>query len=885
MSNKLSQDFIEADIWEMEEKIKEINKILHGDEKDLKEAIEKEKKMEEREKNKKLLAEIKAREQYQKLLNGYPGKGEGKNYDKFCPHCFYEYNLKELDECTHCHKKLITQEERHKILKQKLEVYKEKQKNKKFRKMKYNNWIKSHGEIKILDASRHGPTNYTKWDMYESDSDEEEKEPILPRHDPNFIALEKSMNADLKKKEESQRKSLKLKEEGNKAFKEKKYKKAINLYSEAIEETRGIMHLYTNRAMAYIQVEEYNKAIEDCDRVIQYYELFEEELNKNVDTYTKALVRKAKGLLAIKDYQEAKDTIDKAIDYNEGNEEIIKFQKEIDNLLNLNKKSKEALKKNKEKNEENFNKINTLIVEIKKRLYDKEIVKKKELIEIINEVKNIFEKENKKLASTTKDNNYILFFSISGGIEIIFNFLNSQANTDSDILTELLQLLLIINSNPKYMSLINEIKGYNHLIEFLFKTESQNSPEEKKPEKKLAINLAQADIILTLLEKATLDDSCRKKITDIEHIDLMAKIVLSKYELSQVEDIKTANLLSKIYTFICNICYSTTDIRSKIAKGISDSFFKQLNKFIEKYNIEKEYYRNLLGAVLSFIINMANDLPFRKKVSEEKKFLKFLSENLLVNLINNELFIKEEIDDLYEKTCSLFYNVSFIPGEEINIIKYYLEIHIESFLFYYIIYKYRFKTVGNEDKNLFLQRSLMLLLRIVKFNLEIFSKESKVPEKDELLNKLLEFMDEKYLINCPIIIDYCIKIWIYLIKSGYEKLNENERIKKLIQSCCNILSKEVKNDLSGINDKNMERIINNMSLIIAIMGIYKDLSKEVKIIIPLAINICKEKTELLRKNAAILMARYAKCAPENEEYLRLLHGMEVLVSVSGHLKI
>ena len=43
MSNKLSQDFIEADIWEMEEKIKEINKILHGDEKDLKEAIEKEK--------------------------------------------------------------------------------------------------------------------------------------------------------------------------------------------------------------------------------------------------------------------------------------------------------------------------------------------------------------------------------------------------------------------------------------------------------------------------------------------------------------------------------------------------------------------------------------------------------------------------------------------------------------------------------------------------------------------------------------------------------------------------------------------------------------------------------------------------------------------------
>ena len=250
--------------------------------------------------------------------------------------------------------------------------------------MKYNNWIKSHGEIKILDASRHGPTNYTKWDMYESDSDQEEKEPILPRHDPNFIALEKSMNADLKKKEESQRKSLKLKEEGNKYLKEKKYKKAIEKYTEAIEETRGMMFLYTNRAMAYLQIEEYNKAIEDCDRVIQYYELFEEELNKNIDIYTKALIRKAKALLNIKDYQEAKDTIDKAKDYNENNEEINKFLKEIENSLNLNKKSLEALKKNKDKNDNNFNNIKLLIDELRKRLYDKEIIKKKELIEILD---------------------------------------------------------------------------------------------------------------------------------------------------------------------------------------------------------------------------------------------------------------------------------------------------------------------------------------------------------------------------------------------------------------------------------------------------------------------------------------------------------------------
>jgi hypothetical protein len=392
-------------------------------------------------------------------------------------------------------------------------------------------------------------------------------------------------------------------------------------------------------------------------------------------------------------------------------------------------------------------------------------------------------------------------------------------------------------------------------------------------------------MILTLLEKATLDDACRKKITDIEHIDAMAGIVLTKYVLNQVSDIKTANLLSKIYTFICNICYSSNDIRSKIAKGVSDTFFKQLNEFVEKYNIEIEYHRNLLGSVLSFIINMANDIPFRKKVYSEKKFLKFLSEHLLVNLINNELFMKEDIDEFYEKTCSLFYNVSFIPGEEIQVIKYYLDIHIETFLIYFIVHKYKFKTINNENMNLYLQRSLMLLLRLVKFNLDIFANDSKIPEKDDLLNKLLEFFDIKCLEHCSFVIDYIIKIWIFILKSDYDKLNEKERIKILTKKACEVLKAEVKEDLTGINDKNKERIINNMSLIIAIMGKYKELAKEVKGVVPLAINICKEKTELLRKNAAILMARYAKAAPENEEYLRALHGMEVLVSVSSHLKI
>ena len=51
----------------------------------------------------------------------------------------------------------------------------------------------------------------------------------------------------------------------------------------------------------------------------------------------------------------------------------------------------------------------------------------------------------------------------------------------------------------------------------------------------------------------------------------------------------------------------------------------------------------------------------------------------------------------------------------------------------------------------------------------------------------------------------------------------------------------------------MKRIANTMSLIISLIGIYKELSKEVKILISLNINICKENTELLQKKVILLI--------------------------------
>ena len=55
--------------------------------------------------------------------------------------------------------------------------------------------------------------NYSKWHNYTSSSDEEkiEPDPIVPKNDPNFQAMEKDMKDRNKKRQEGRRKAEELK--------------------------------------------------------------------------------------------------------------------------------------------------------------------------------------------------------------------------------------------------------------------------------------------------------------------------------------------------------------------------------------------------------------------------------------------------------------------------------------------------------------------------------------------------------------------------------------------------------------------------------------------------------------------------------------------------
>jgi hypothetical protein len=82
-----------------------------------------------------------------------------------------------------------------------------------------------------------------------------------------------------------------------------------------------------------------------------------------------------------------------------------------------------------------------------------------------------------------------------------------------------------------------------------------------------------------------------------------------------------------------------------------------------------------------------------------------------------------------------------------------------------------------------------------------------------------------------------------------------------------------------------ERIVNNMSLLISILTIYPELVEGLRPIIKIIIDIAKESTDVLRKNAAILLAKIVKSSDTMQNYIRELHGMDILLNVAKFIKV
>lgn len=177
------------------------------------------------------------------------------------------------------------------------------------RKAKWENWKKTQAMFYNKLS-----TNYNKWDMFESesDSDKEEQEPVVPENDPQFKAMEQDFIERKKKRDLDKKRANELKDKGNDAFKKGLYKSAKHHYSEALEHKKDYLALYTNRAIVCIKLEDMQQAIDDCTRVLEFCEIFENGFDKNSELCYKAFLRRGQALkhqkdfeLALKDFDEA----------------------------------------------------------------------------------------------------------------------------------------------------------------------------------------------------------------------------------------------------------------------------------------------------------------------------------------------------------------------------------------------------------------------------------------------------------------------------------------------------------------------------------------------------------------------------------------------------
>ena len=308
----MSED-IEQFLDEVEWVSKEVEGILSG--KIDAEASEKE------EKRKLMFKELEKKKQEEEIKKGREGKGiKFERYKSYCKYCMREFEL-DTPKCTICGRDTITSDQRKQELTEKVAEYKQQKSKKDENRMRWENWKKTEAMLYKKNS-----TNYKKWEFFEeSDEGEPETEFIPPENDPNFAALEK----DIKERGERRKRDLatatELKEKGNEFYTQGKYRNAIVKYEEAMEIKKDLMVLYTNCAAAKLRIDDFEGAIKDCSRVVEYFDVFDKELEANKETVFKALYRRGDAYRGQKKFCEA------ILDYEKALE--LKQEKEIENIL------------------------------------------------------------------------------------------------------------------------------------------------------------------------------------------------------------------------------------------------------------------------------------------------------------------------------------------------------------------------------------------------------------------------------------------------------------------------------------------------------------------------------------------------------------------------
>ncbi|NP_001364992.1 tetratricopeptide repeat protein 12 isoform 5 [Homo sapiens] len=217
-----------------------------------------------------------------------------------------------------------------------------------------------------------------------------------------FLAsVEKDAKERAKRRRENKVLADALKEKGNEAFAEGNYETAILRYSEGLEKLKDMKVLYTNRAQAYMKLEDYEKALVDCEWAL-----------KCDEKCTKAYFHMGKANLALKNY---------SVNWRRLNKNVKCTLCSYACLLHWEQEeSRECYKKILEINPKLQTQVKGYLNQVD--LQEKADLQEKEAHELLDSGKNTAVTTKNLLETLSKPDQIPLFYA--GGIEILTEMIN-----------------------------------------------------------------------------------------------------------------------------------------------------------------------------------------------------------------------------------------------------------------------------------------------------------------------------------------------------------------------------------------------------------------------------------------------------------------------------
>lgn len=740
------------------------------------------------------------------------------------------------------------------------------------RRAKWENWKKTQAMFYCKTS-----TNYNKWDMFESETDsaeEEGKEPILPKNDPQFKAMEQDFKDRSQRRKRDKKLAEELKIKGNEATKRGLYKSAKHHYTEALELKRDYLQIYTNRALVCLKLDDAQLAIDDCTRVLEYCEVLGGGWAAQQDLCYKALMRRGQALkyqrdfkLAISDFEEARklqrpDEVDadkwirltkedqahqEKIAKIMANAGTLRGKEYIDYLLAFLKGKKDE----EEPAEENKNK--------KKR---KQVC-----------FHEVTPEECKKLTKTLEDQDMVYYFTVNDGFRIIVDSLYLSTTC-----LPLLQKQL--ESNTKLQDDFQREHLYEALIDFL---QSQNQNSEGK-------TLAYSDmlLILQILETGSMNEAVRGNLSDKKKIKDLFLVVIRSIEIH-----KNKQLISSLVQFCSNLCYGTGKLKQMLAKEDSSELIGTLREILDKIRVKRVFVEDEDEDAENTAPNSQDKKAnFERQEAADKSLLKSAiyallgnlcaDKSLRVSVANNTSGILGQVKDdflndmkeksfdwfdMHHKQLAVFVNVSVeAPGQRFLFEAGVLEALPELLM-----------ACKSQDK---LQREV--LERI----LNLYSKMFRLPEaaaavakqRNAVFKIILYFSKEfggELQLNALRALHALCKV------PGFRELCFEEH--KFSAKTFDLYVKEVNAFFAeslAPGKEDWSNFVNACGSAAAFVDAFPERAEDFQGMIKDLIAVVKDKTDAVRKGAAVLLAKLAK-HEGNSKLMRELHGYDVLVSLRG----